>query len=215
MAGVPAICVAAADAFAASAPEHARDALLIAFERANSAEWMTTGTSLAEIAERAVRLGRQDETSVPDRVLTALAALVRQPFAEAVPSIRIAIEALSSDAAADDELVRFGSLGVILTTAIWDDKARHDILTRVATVARRTGALHTLDSILFILSVCETVLGQLVSAAAFLAELKRIRDDVGMTPAQQEMFKNIEYLAWRGDDRTLLADIEASSQAAT
>jgi DNA-binding CsgD family transcriptional regulator len=132
-----------------------------------------------------------------------------------VPKIRAAVDALRSADAADDDLVRFGSLGVILTTATWDDEARHDILTRVAAVARRTGALHTLDSVLFILSVCETVLGQLESAAAYLAELKRIRDDVGMTPAQQEMFKNIEYLAWRGDDGTLLADIEASSQAAT
>jgi DNA-binding CsgD family transcriptional regulator len=214
MAGVPAICVVAADAFSANAPERARDALLIAFERANSAEWMTAGTSLTEIAERASNLGRNGETSLPDRVLAALTALVRQPIADAMPSIGVAIDALRSEDAADDDIVRFGSLGVILTTAIWDDTARHDILTRVAAVARKTGALHALDSILFILSVSETVLGQLDSAAEFLAELKRLRDDLGMTPAQQEMFKNIEYLAWRGDDATLLADIEASSQAA-
>ena len=213
--GVPAICVAAADAFAASAPERARDALLIAFDRANSAEWMTAGTSLAEIAQRAVMLDRaHDETSLPDLVLTAMAALVQQPFTDAVPLIRLAVDALGSPDAADDDLVRFGSLGVILTTATWDDQARHDILTRVAAVARRTGAAAHARLILFILSVSETVLGQLASAASLLAELKRLRDDLGMTPAQQEMFKNIEYLAWRGDDGTLLGDIEASSQAA-
>jgi DNA-binding CsgD family transcriptional regulator len=106
---------------------------------------------------------------------------------------------------------------VALTTALWDDEARTAILARAIDVARRTGALHTLDALLFIQSLCETVLGQLDSAGGHLTELREVRDALGMSAAQQEMFRNIEYLAWLGDhgDRdALLNMIESSRQAA-
>ena len=67
MAAIPAICVAAAVAFEVSAPQAARDALLTAFERSTSAEWMMTGTTLTEIArpQPAVASGRQREPAEP------------------------------------------------------------------------------------------------------------------------------------------------------
>ena len=77
--------------------------------------------------------------------------------------------------------------------------------------------MHTLDALLFIQSLCETVLGQLDSAGDHPAELREVRDSLGMSPAQQEMFRNIEYLAWlgdRGDRDGLLERIESSRQAA-
>ena len=117
----------------------------------------------------------------------------------------------------DRELMRFAWVSVALTTALWDDEARTAILARAIDVARRTGALHTLDALLFIQSLCETVLGQLDSAGGHLTELRQVRDSLGMSPAQQEMFRNIEYLAWlgdRGDRDALLERIESSRQAA-
>jgi len=95
----------------------------------------------------------------------------------------------------DRELLQFAWVSVALTTALWDDEARTAILTRAIDVAHRTGALHTLDAVLFIQSLCETVLGQLDSAGGHLTELRQVRDALGMSAAQQEMFRNIEYLA--------------------
>jgi DNA-binding CsgD family transcriptional regulator len=74
-----------------------------------------------------------------------------------------------------------------------------------------------LDALLFIQSLCETVLGQLDSAGGHLIELRQVRDTLGMSPAQQEMFRNIEYVAWLGDHGArdaLLGSIETSRQAA-
>ena len=41
-----------------------------------------------------------------------------------------------------------------------------------------------------------------------------MRNTLGVSPEQQEMFKNAEYLAWRGDDGTLRDSIARSGQAA-
>ena len=61
------------------------------------------------------------------------------------------------------------------------------------------------------------MLGQLDSAGRHLNELREVRDALGMSPAQQEMFRNIEYRAWLGgggERDALLESIESSRQAA-
>ena len=216
MATIPAICVAAADAFAPQAPELAREALITAFERSLGAEWMMTGTTVVDLADRARRLISPARTGVDDLLLLALAALATTPFPAAAEDIRPAIDALRADDLPDDRLLRFAWTSVALTTALWDDGARTEILARAIDVARSTGALHTLDALLFIQSLCETVLGQLESAGRHLTELREVRHALGMSPAQQEMFRNIEYLAWLGDGGDpdgLLDSIESSRQA--
>src|SRR5664280_674891 len=217
MATIPAICSAAADAFAPQAPERARDALVMAFERSLGAEWMMTGTTVADLAERARRIASPDRSSLADVVLQALATLALVPFPSALPDIRLAIDALRADDLPADQLLRFAWTSVALTTAVWDDEARTTILDRAIGIARQAGAVQVLDALLFIQSLCETVLGQLDSAGGHLTELREVRDALGMSAAQQEMFRNIEYLAWLGDhgDRdALLNRIESSRQAA-
>ena len=217
MATIPAICAAAADAFAAQAPDLARDALVMAFERSLGAEWMMSGTTVTELAERARRIASPDPSSLADVVLQALATLALVRFPSALPDIRLAIDALRADDLPADQLLRFAWTSVALTTAVWDDEARTTILDRAIGIARRAGAVQALDALLFIQSLCETVLGQLDSAGRHLVELREVRDALGMSPAQQEMFRNIEYLAWlgdRGDRAALLERIESSRRAA-
>lgn len=213
MAAVPAICAAAADAFASTSPVLARDALLTAFERALSSEWLTEGISLTDLAVRASRLDLA-EPSIPNLMLAGLASLVADPFPTAQPRLRAAVDALRDSDAPLAEILLWGSLSVALTTALWDDRARNHILVQAVDAARDSGALHVLDQLLFILSVSETVMGQLDSAARYLDELSQVRDALGMTPAQQEMFRNAEYLGWRGGDGTVRGAIEATRPAA-
>ena len=115
MATIPAICAAAADAFAARAPDLARDALVMAFERSLGAEWMMTGTTVADLAERARRIASPDRSSLADAFLHALAALATVPFPAAVPDIRAAIDALRADDLPDREFLRFAWVSVALT----------------------------------------------------------------------------------------------------
>lgn len=214
MATVPAICVAAAAAFEHDAPALARHAAITAFERATSAEALMTGVSVVDIAEQARRVVGDKNDSLQDLVLHALIELTTMPFAQAGPTLRAAVEALTADDVRPEDLLNLGWASVCLTTALWDDAARTGILSRAAVVARNAGAVQLLDSYLFILSVCETVMGQLNSAAEYLTELRRVRDALGMSVQQQEMFRNIEYLAWRGDDPELPMAIEMAKQAA-
>jgi len=214
MATIPAICMAAAEAFGSRAPELARQAIFMAFERSLTAEWMMTGTSLADLAQggRAIRL--IENSPVADRIVLALAKLITQPYSEAYPYLRSAVEAVRHPDLPAHELLAVGGLSVALTTAIWDDEARQDILSRTLDIARSSGAIQIVDTLLFIISVCETELGQLQSAANYLERLHRVRDALGMSPAQQEMFRNVVYLGWLGDDGSLRQSIAASAQAA-
>jgi len=151
------------------------------------------------------------------RAMQTLAALATVPFPVALPDIRTAIDALRADDLPADQLLRFAWASVALTTAVWDDEARTTILNRAIGIARPAGAVHALDALLFIQSLCETVLGRLDSAGRHLNELRQVRDALGMSPAQQEMFRNIEYRAWLGgggERDALLESIESSRQAA-
>jgi DNA-binding CsgD family transcriptional regulator len=214
MATVPAIYLEAAAAFEHIAPELARDALLTAFERSLAAEWLMTGTTLHELADVALRLASAERGALADLVLIALAGLVKQPFRDAAPDLRSAVDALCSPDTGDADILRYGWLSVALTTALWDEDAKWHILSRSLDIARRTGNLHSLDALLYICSVAATELGQLAAAGDLLAELRRVRDALGMSPAQQEMFRNIEYLAWCATDPDLPGSIESSAQAA-
>ncbi|MGS0687365.1 helix-turn-helix transcriptional regulator [Nakamurella sp. GG22] len=214
MAGVPAIYAEAAAAFQHTAPALARDALLTAFERSLAAEWLMSGTTLRELADVALRLASAERGSLADLLLIALGRLVTTPFRDAAPDLRSAVEALCSPDTGDADLLRYGWLSVALTTALWDEDAKWHILSRSMDIARRTGNLHSLDALLYISSVAATELGQLAAAGDLLAELRRVRDALGMSQAQQEMFRNIEYLAWRATEPDLPGCIESSAQAA-
>jgi len=214
MATIPAICLAAARAFDKQAPSLAGQALFAAFQRALGAEWMMTGTSLLELAQRGLAIELTERSPVADLVIVALAKLITRPYPEAYPYLRSAVDAIRSADLPAEDLLAVGWLSVALTTAIWDDEARQDILSRAVDIARGSGAIEILDSLLFIISVCETELGQLPSAAEYLERLHRVRDVLGMTPAQQEMFRNVVYLGWLGDDGSLRRSIAASAQAA-
>ena len=128
MATIPAICVAAADAFDSSAPALASQALFTAFERALTAEWMMTGTSLAELARRGLAIELTENSPAADQIVVAMAKLITRPYPEAYPYLRAAVDAVRSADLPAQDLLAVGGLSVALTTAIWDDEARQDSL---------------------------------------------------------------------------------------
>jgi DNA-binding CsgD family transcriptional regulator/tetratricopeptide (TPR) repeat protein len=199
----PAICLAAAEAFAEQAPERARDALQLAAEQATSAEHLILDVTAADIAGAVrSRIDVPDPDSLPELVLAGYASAVIDSYEDAIPPIRRAITALKDPATPDDEVLRRFGLGITMCTITWDDRSRSEILQRVATLARKAGALNELDSIMFMAAMASTTLGQLATAATEVMESQHSRSSLGASSEMREMYLHPEFLAWvaAGDD---------------
>lgn len=198
MATVSATCVEAATLFERCDPDRARDALLYAFETALGAEWRMTKTTLDQLCELALRRQRaQDRADLPCLLLTALAMLHTAPFDKAAPHLDRAIAVMRSTAVPDADVVRSAVLAVAVTTAVWDETTRHQFLERAIAIARTSGALPALTSLLWVQSVTETVLGELCSAETLLAEVDELSAMIGATDNRRETYRNPEFIAWR------------------
>ncbi|KHL19611.1 AAA ATPase-like protein [Mumia flava] len=213
-ADVPAMYLRAARAFEASDPVRAREALVRCASNLGGAEWMMRGCSVEEAATTIREIVGEEPRDVAGTALAALASFALDPYEVAAPQMRAAVDAIASDRVSPTELLELGMLGMVLATGLLDDDARTTILTRSAEVARAAGALYPLDVFLWVRSLTEADIGQLESAGRLLAEVGQVRDAIGLTPDQQEMFKNVEYLAWCGRGPDLEAQIERSGQAA-
>jgi DNA-binding CsgD family transcriptional regulator len=212
---VPTMYLAAARAFGEHAPDRARIALMSAFGQISGSDWMLRGCSAEDVGREArLLIGSDPVDGLGDVVLAAVSSFVLDEYEEAVPRMKQAVEALRTQQLPIHLVPALGGISVLLTTALYDDDARTELLLRCADALRDAGALMPLDPILWTLALTEADLGQLDSAERLLAEVFHKREAGGMTPDQQEMFKNVEYLAWRGTDPDLEAQIERSGQAA-
>ncbi|MBE7702342.1 AAA family ATPase [Oerskovia sp. Sa1BUA8] len=224
----PGLFLRAARALRDTEPAAAQDALLAAFGEILAAESSAGDGVLEDLAREARVLagpagaGRTGAapahapTALTPTLLTALAALATTPDARCVPALRAAVDAMRTPGATTSETFRrHGLLAVAVTTGLWDDAARDELLRQAAAQARAAGALPTLDSALWVLSLCETVMGRLGSAERLLAEVHELREAVGLSPEQARVFANVELLAWRGPDSRALRDrIDGAEQAA-
>lgn len=180
--------LAAADAFHGRAPELERTALLRAFDFALTAEFLVEATTLGEIGERCLlAAGDGDE---PDAiVLRAIGTFITRPYAEAVPALRRAADLF--DDLPPGLALRFGQCSIAIHSGLWDERGRERALRRAARIARDTGALAELDTLLWILALCLTEQGRLSDAGDLIGQVRRLRAAIGYSAEQVE---NAEYL---------------------
>ena len=200
--------LAAASAFHGVAPELEQQSLTRAFEYWMTVEWQAEGTSLRELGERlrAGADGRKDPLAITMR---ALSALILLPYGEAVPFMRQALRVF--DAASDTDLPRFGHTCIVFTTALWDERGGAARLRRLARIARATGQLRVLDTLLWILSLFELDRGDPAAAGRYVEELRDLRRAMGY-PAENVI--NAAYLAWLGAPEEQVAAIaDGAAQA--
>ncbi|KRD47047.1 hypothetical protein ASE27_01120 [Oerskovia sp. Root918] len=219
----PGLFLRAARTLRATDPAAAQDALLTAFGEILGAERAAGDDTLADLAReaRAQEVDSTDDTTL-DRpsdmastLLGALAALATTPDARCVPALRAAVEAMRAPGAASSETFqRHGLLAVAVTTALWDDAARDELVRQAAAQTRAAGAIPALDSALWVLALCETVMGQLGAADHLLAEVHELREAVGLSPEQARIFANVELLAWHGPDFPALRERIDQAQGA-
>lgn len=195
----------AADAFAPTAPERERRALLFAFQYALPAERSIAGTTTEEIGRR-IRsaIGERTDDTL-GTVLSALASLILDPPDTAAPRLRAALSALQ--ALPDDDVLDYGGLGAVLSTALWDGEAGDDFLDRLVRVARERGSLRLLDAALWIQSLLHLGRGNPEAAGRSLEQVRDVRRAMGF-PAEHVV--NAAQLAWSGaPSSTVLGIAEA------
>ncbi|WP_432991782.1 AAA family ATPase [Dactylosporangium sp. CA-233914] len=201
MTQVAATCLAAHEAFRAEDPDLARDALFRAVDAALQSEHLTEGTDLRRLAETALRRARPgEEETLADVLLDGVGTLVVDGFDAAVPTVRRGLVLLATGVLSDVDLLTHYVTGVTAATRIWDDQLREAILRRAADVARRTGALHMLETVLFASALHETTLGRLDAADELLLEVHELRSAVANTSYMWEVYRSPEQVGWRAPD---------------
>ena len=198
-----AMCLAAAGSFGGEAPDRARVAVLQAAEHSISVESSLHGTTQREIARAARALPGIDqpegELRAPaDLLLAAYANFFDGGYPEAGPHLRRAAEAMAG--ANDAEVLRHVVLGVTFCTLTLDGVNRQTILRRAEAHARATGALQMLDLVVFLAAMAETSFGRLAEADRYEATGRRIRESIGSTTDQEQIWRHPELLAWRAGD---------------
>lgn len=190
--------VRAADLFRGREPQREQAALLRAYEMFQPTEWLLEGITLPELGHR-FRAGALSAPGPAATALEALASLVLDPYPQAVPALRAALEAVEQ--LDDAGVLRFGYVSTTLTSALWDERARAACLVRAAAVARELGVLRLLDAFLWILALTEVERGDPASGSAYVNQTTELRQALGY---DAELVVNAAELAWTGAPRGLV-----------
>ncbi|GAA1018729.1 LuxR C-terminal-related transcriptional regulator [Acrocarpospora pleiomorpha] len=198
--------VRAADAFHGHDLERERRTLLKAYEACSITDRLMTGITQRE-------LGRRIEAGAvgggPDaEILAGIAALILRPYAEAVPRVRAAFDAIM--ALPDHEMMQMGSAIAALGAFLWDDAARRAGLTRAAAAAREVGALQALDTALWVTSLAELMGGAVRLAEEAMAQVREVRLAMGY---DAENVINAALMAWTGSPRHVVLAIADGADA--
>ena len=197
----PALMLAGANMLAAAESFHGHDAtleqnaLIRAFEYTLPAERQAQGATLTELGSR-MRKGADLQDGLAATLLRGLSAHILLPYAEAVPVMRTAVEAFA--AMESDDLLQYGSISVVLTTALWDVAARRKCLERTVAAAREAGSLQLLETALWTMSLAELTGGTPKRAQQYIEQVRELRRAIGF---DAEHVINVALLAWAGAPR--------------
>ncbi len=113
-----------------------------------------------------------------DLLLDALATLFSDTYESAVPLLRRAQAAFSTDESAIDQL-RWVWLATIASVQLWDDTGWETLSERHVRLARRTGALSDLPLALTQRVYMHLLAGELTAAASLVDEIESATDAIG------------------------------------
>jgi DNA-binding CsgD family transcriptional regulator len=180
----------AATYFHGRAPELEQSALLQGFFFTLPAERRAEGTSLTEIGHR-LRAAARSHSGIGAVIMEALSAHILLPYADAVPIMKGAVDAI--EALPSGELAEFGLNSVVLTSALWDHERRTSLLDRVAAAAGDAGSMQTLDSTLWTHSNAELKGGTPRRARLQMDRVRELRQAIGY---DSEHVVNVALLGW-------------------
>jgi ATP/maltotriose-dependent transcriptional regulator MalT len=155
--------------------------------------------AVAAAARAAPPVRQQPQRSI-DLVLDGLARRCTQGAGAAMPTLRLALQAVRNEALeTHDEVMRWLMLTPIVQSMtvfeLWDDDAFHAIATRAVQLARDTGALALLSIALVYRSGVHLFEGEAVEAEAAVQESDIIAEATGNVAY---LYARIPLAAWRG-----------------
>ncbi|MFB7719775.1 AAA family ATPase [Nocardia sp. NPDC056100] len=198
----------AADLFHGRDAQREQLALLRAFDAVLPVERLRRGSTLAELGER-MRSAAAVREGVTATVLAGVAALILDPYATAVEPIRAAVAAMAE--LDDERILVFGTAGVALTTALWDERARDRHLEQGERIAVAHGALRALDIYLWMRSLSDVDRGDMSTAGRTIERVRETRRAMGFSA---ENVINSSYLAWTGAPYELIEQLAEATLAA-
>ena len=186
----------AATAFHGADAKLEQTALIKAFDYCMPSERLTLGVDLPELGRR-LREGADVREGPAATILRALSAHILLPYERAVPLMRDGVDVLLRPQD-DIEPLQVATIGVALTTALWDGRSRAACLQAVVDRAREEGSRQVLDTALWILSLAELYGGTPQRAGAYIDQVRELRRAIGY---DAEQVVNAAYLAWTGAPR--------------
>ena len=140
------------------------------------------GGSALEVAQAARAAPPPHAPRGSDLLLDALATLFSDTYESAVPILRRAQAAFSTDESAIEQL-RWLWLATIASVQLWDDTGWETLSERHVRLARRTGALSDLPLALTQRVYMHLLAGELTAAASLVDEIEAATDAIGGTLA--------------------------------
>ena len=209
----PALMQAGANMLSAAESFHGHDvtleqnALIKAFEYTLPAERLAQGATLSELGAR-MRKGAELNDGTAGTILRGLSAYVLLPYEQAVPVMRTAVDTIM--ALDPPDLLPYGVISVVLTTAMWDATTRSECLERTATAARDAGSLQLLDTALWTMSLTELTGGSPRRAHEYIEQVRELRRAIGY---DAEHVINVALLAWADAPRSQVEMISEGAAA--
>ena len=179
----PPLLLEAARRLATLDPTLARETYLDALSAAMFAgRFAGPGGSALEVAQAASAAPPPHAPRGSDLLLDALATLFSDTYESAVPILRRAQDAFSTDESAVEQL-RWLWLATIASVQLWDDTGWETLSERHVRLARRTGALGDLPLALTQRVYMHLLAGELTAAASLVDEIETATDAIGGTLA--------------------------------
>jgi DNA-binding CsgD family transcriptional regulator len=179
----PPLLLEAARRLATLDPTLARETYLDALSAAMFAgRFAGPGGSALEVAQAASAAPPPHAPRGSDFLLDALATLFSDSYESAVPILRRAQAAFSTDESAIEQL-RWLWLATIASVQLWDDTGWETLSERHVRLARRTGALSDLPLALTQRVYMHLLAGELTAAASLVDEIEAATDAIGSTLA--------------------------------
>jgi hypothetical protein len=193
----PPLLLEAARGLATLDPTLARETYLDALSAAMFAGRSAgPGGSALEVAQAASAAPPPHAPRGSDLLLDALATLFSDTYESAVPILRRAQAAFSTDESAIEQL-RWLWLATIASVQLWDDAGWETLSERHVRLARRTGAISDLPLALTQRVYMHLLAGELTAAASLVDEIEAATDAIGSTLAP---YGKVGLAALRGRD---------------
>jgi DNA-binding CsgD family transcriptional regulator len=145
-----------------------------------------------------------------DILLDSLVTRFTEPYAEALPPFRAALDALAGmNGGGDGQPPWLWFACPIapepLALDLWDDERWHELATRAVRICRDSGALAVLPHALTYRASMHVLAGEFAAASAMIDEAYAIAEATGSVPLR---YPSMLLAAWRGDEAVALNVIE-------